>query len=112
MSKRVTTADFIRRAREVHGDRYDYSKVLYRAAIKKVTIICPEHGEFEQTPANHCTGHGCRECGGNKPLTLERFIERANKIHNGRYDYSRVEFKNVESKLKSYVQFMAHLLSD
>lgn len=100
MSKRVTTADFIKRAREVHGDRYDYSKVLYRAANKKVTIICPGHGEFEQTPGNHCTGRGCRECGGNKPWTLERFIERANKIHKGRYDYSQVEFKNVESKVE------------
>jgi hypothetical protein len=100
MSKHVTTADFIQRAREVHGDRYDYSKVLYVAAKIKITIICPEHGEFEQTPSNHSTGYGCRECGGNKPLTLDRFIERANKIHKGRYDYSRVEFKNVESKVE------------
>ena len=100
MSKRVTTADFTQRAREVHGNRYDYSKVLYVAAISKVTIICPEHGEFEQTPANHCTGHGCHECGGNKPLTLDRFIERANRIHKDRYDYSLVEFKNVESKVE------------
>lgn len=100
MPKRVTRADFIQRACEKHGDRYDYSKVLYIAAKKKVMIICPEHGEFEQTPANHCTGHGCYECGGNKPLTSDRFIERANKIHKGRYDYSRVEFKNVESKVE------------
>lgn len=100
MSKRVTTADFIQRACKVHGNRYDYTKVLYVAAKSKVTIICPEHGEFEQTPANHCTGYGCPECGGNKPLTLDRFIERANKIHKGRYDYSRVEFKNVESKVE------------
>ena len=100
MSKRVTTADFIKRAREVHGDRYDYSKASYVAAKNNVTIICPEHGEFEQWPSNHYIGHGCRECGGNKPLTLDRFIERANKIHKDRYDYSRVEFKNVESKIE------------
>ena len=98
MSKRVTTADFIKRAREVHGNRYDYSKVSYVAAISNVTIICPEHGEFEQRPSNHYIGHGCHECGGNKPLTLDKFIERANKKHKGRYDYSRVEFKNVESE--------------
>lgn len=97
MSKRVTTEDFIKRARGVHGNRYDYTKVLYVGAISKVVIICPEHGEFEQTPANHCIGHGCYDCGGNKPLTLERFVDRASKIHGGRYDYSRVEFKNVES---------------
>jgi len=100
MSKHVTTEDFIERARKVHGDRYDYSKVLYVAAISKVKIICPEHGEFEQQPTNHYIGRGCRECVGNKPLTLDRFIERANKIHKGRYDYSRVEFTNVESKIE------------
>lgn len=97
MSKRVTTADFIQRAREVHGTRYDYTKVLYVAAKSKIIIICPDHGEFEQTPANHCIGRGCRECGGNKPLALDRFIERASKIHSSRYDYSCVEFQNVES---------------
>ena len=100
MAKRVTTADFIRRARKVHGNRYNYSKVLYVAAKTKVTIICPEHGEFEQLPPNHYIGHGCHECGGNKPLTLDRFIERANKTHNGRYDYSRVELKNVDTKVE------------
>ena len=100
MSKRVTTAGFIKRATEVHGSRYDYSKVLYVAARIKVTIICSEHGEFDQTPANHCTGRGCRECGGNKPLTLDGFIERAAKIHKGRYDYSFVEFANVECKIE------------
>lgn len=101
MSKRVTTEDFIQRARGVHGDRYDYSKTVYVAAKKKVTIICPEHGEFEQQPHNHFRGNGgCRECAGNKPLTLEKFIERANKAHGNRYDYSRVQFQNVEDKIE------------
>jgi hypothetical protein len=100
MSKHVTTADFVRHARDVHGNRYDYSKASYSAARKYITIICSEHGEFEQWPANHYIGHGCYECGGNKPLTFERFIERANRIHNSRYDYSRVTFRNVESKIE------------
>lgn len=100
MSKHVTTAEFIKRARKIHGNQYDYTKVLYMAAKSKVTIICPKHGEFEQTPANHCTGRGCHECGGNKPLNLNRFVERARKIHNGCYDYSRVKFKNVEGKVE------------
>ena len=100
MSRHVTSADFIQRARKVHGNQYDYTKVLYVAAISKVIIICPKHGEFEQTPANHCSGRGCRECGGNEPITLDRFTEHANKIYNRRYDYSRVKFKNVESKIE------------
>jgi hypothetical protein len=100
VTKCVTTADFIQRAHEVHGYRYDYSKVLYVAARSKVTIICHEHGEFEQSSANHNSGRGCHECGGNKPLTLDRFIERANRVHKGRYDYSRVDLQNVEIKVK------------
>ena len=98
MSKKVTTEDFIRRAREVHGDKYDYSKTAYVAAIKDVTIICTTHGEFQQRPSNHLTGRGCHECGGNKPLTVDRFIERARAMHGKRYDYSQVNFKNVEDK--------------
>lgn len=100
MSKHVTTADFIQRARQLHGNQYNYTKVMYLAAKIKVIIICPKHGEFEQTPANHCSGRGCRECGGNKPLTLARFIERANKVYNDRYDYSCVKFKNGENKVE------------
>ncbi|CAB5108053.1 FIG00920482: hypothetical protein [Olavius algarvensis associated proteobacterium Delta 3] len=99
-ARRKTTEQFIAKASAIHDDRYDYSKVEYVAAIRNVTIICPVHGEFEQRPANHYIGHGCPECGGNKPLTLDRFIERANEIHKSRYDYSRVEFKNVESKVE------------
>ena len=98
MSKKITTEDFIRRAREVHGEKYDYSKTVYVAAISDVTIICPTHGEFQQRPANHLTGRGCHECGGNKPLTLNKFIERANSKHGHSYDYSQVNFKNVEDK--------------
>lgn len=55
--------EWIERARKVHGDRYDYSKVRYVNAHTKVVIICPIHGEFEQTPNNHLTGNGCPKCG-------------------------------------------------
>ena len=99
MAKRVTTQDFIRRAREVHGNRYDYSKSVYVAARQKLTIICPIHGEFQQQPSNHCIGRGCQECGGNKPLTIERFVERAKAKHGDKYDYSLVSFQNVDSKV-------------
>lgn len=99
MSKKVTTEDFITRAREVHGDKYDYSKSVYVAAIKNITIVCPVHGEFQQRPANHLTGRGCRECAGNKPLTVQRFIERAKAKHGDRYDYSQVKFEGVENKV-------------
>ena len=60
---KITTEDFIRRAREIHGDRYDYSKVKCDGTSVKVCIICPEHGEFWQTPNSHLKGCGCPNCG-------------------------------------------------
>ena len=99
MSKKVTTSDFIKRANEVHGNKYNYELTKYIAAVKNVTIICPEHGEFLQRPANHLSGRGCSECGGNKPLTIEKFIERARAEHGDRYDYTQVKFKSVENKI-------------
>lgn len=52
-NKRLTTEEFIRRAKEIHGDIYDYSKVEYKGYLEKVCIVCPEHGEFWQRPGNH-----------------------------------------------------------
>ena len=60
--KRSNTEEFIRKAREVHGDKYDYSKVVYKGALIKVTIICPIHREFEQRPNDHLRGKGCAKC--------------------------------------------------
>lgn len=98
-SYKYTTEEFIRRAREVHGDKYDYSKVVYETGRKKVCIICPEHGEFWQTPQKHLSGQGCARCYGNVKMTKEEFVERANKIHHGKYDYSRVIYEGYEKKI-------------
>lgn len=53
---------FVKRSKERHGDRYDYSKVDYRGAHIHVEILCDRHGSFWQTPANHYTGHDCAQC--------------------------------------------------
>lgn len=63
MSKKLTTEEFIRRAKEVHGDKYDYSKAKYIDCKTKVCIICPIHGEFWQIPTEHLRLRGCPECG-------------------------------------------------
>lgn len=98
---RKNTEWFIAKAKQIHGDKYDYSKVEYKHTMSGVTIICPEHGEYIQTPNRHLAGHGCPKCGGNFPITKEIFIERAKKVHDGKYDYSKVEFTgNSESKVR------------
>ena len=63
MPKRLTTDEFISRAMEKHGDKYDYSKVEYINAQTKVCIICKEHGEFWQRASEHLNGCGCKLCG-------------------------------------------------
>ena len=75
--KKLTTDDFIKRAKEVHGDKYDYSKVEYKNAKTKVCIICPKHGEFWQEPRHHLDGKGCPCCKRVKKLTTDDFIKRA-----------------------------------
>ena len=90
-SQRHTTEKFIERARAIHGDRYDYSKVKYVNATTRVTIICSEHGEFEQPPSSHLNGNGCRKCGG-QFMDTEYFIEKSRAIHGDKYDYSKVEY--------------------
>ena len=91
--------DFIEKAKKVHGDKYDYSKVEYINTHTKVCIICPEHGEFWQTPGNHIYGQGCPICGGTHGITLERFIENANKKHNFKYTYENAVYKDAHTKL-------------
>ena len=103
-SYKKTTEEFIEEAKKIHKDKYDYSKVEYEHENDKVCIICPEHGEFWQTPKTHLNGCGCPKCanienGFNKRLPLKTFINRANEIHNSKYDYSKVEYKNTETKV-------------
>ena len=97
--KNLTTEEFIERAKKVHGNKYDYSKVKYIHSLTDVIIICYIHGEFLQTPNNHFGGAGCQKCAGSCRLSTEEFIKRATKIHNNKYDYSNTNFINVSEKV-------------
>jgi hypothetical protein len=93
-TKKSTKEDFITKAKEIHGDKYDYSKVDYKNNKTEVCIICPIHGEFYQTPKNHLSGRGCPKCSGNKKYTKEDFVQESSKVHGYKYDYSKVVYKN------------------
>ena len=104
MSKKKTKEEFIKEAKKIHGDKYDYSKVDYVNSATKVCIICPEHDEFEQAPHNHLRGHGCPKCKGDKnrerkTLTKKEFIKRANEAHNDKYNYTKVNYVNRKAKV-------------
>ena len=93
MTKR-TINDFISKAREVHGNKYDYSKVNYINCKTKVCIICPIHGYFWQTPDNHLHGRRCPKCSKVFRINTESFIEMSKRIHGDKYDYSKVNYVN------------------
>lgn len=97
--RRLTTESFIEKAKEIHGDKYDYSKVDYVNSQTKVCIICPKHGEFWQKPNDHLNGKGCRKCVNNTPLTTDVFIKRAKKVHGDKYNYSKVNYVNANEKV-------------
>lgn len=101
---RLTTEEFIKRAKEIHGNKYNYSMVEYINYETKVCIICPIHGKFWQTPLNHLVGKGCKKCGimntiKKEKLTTEEFIKKAKEIHGDKYDYSKVKYIDSHTKV-------------
>lgn len=100
-NQKISSSDFINRAREVHGAKYDYSQVDFRNTSSKVTIVCRRHGAFEQLPNSHINlKQGCPACKSNHKLTKAEFIRRAKEIHGETYDYSRVVYLNVNTKVE------------
>lgn len=104
---RLTTLEmFLSQAIEIHGDKYDYSKVEWKNTRTPITIICPIHGEFSQVPQNHIRLKcGCRICGREianakiNKYNTNYFIERAKQIHGDKYDYDKVECFNATGKV-------------
>ena len=108
---------FLRRAKQRHGQRYDYSLVEYTRLTDTITIVCPVHGPFYQTAGNHLRA-GCRVCGvkqAGQTLTTRHkqspdhvkrernkkaFLKRAISVHGSTYDYSRVVYINTGSKIE------------
>lgn len=104
MCKKLTTEEFIEKARLVHGDKYHYSKVEYVNSAINVIIVCTVHGEFQQRPGNHLSGKGCMKCGvktssAKRTKTPEEFIEAAKAVHKNKYKYVSESYKGIEKKL-------------
>ena len=101
---KYTTDSFIEKAKSIHGDKYDYSKTVYISKRLPVTIICPIHGEFKQTPEKHLIGHGCQKCGIEKvgrknALTTEEFIRRSKEKFGDKLSYELVEYKDNQTQV-------------
>lgn len=98
MRTKLTTIEFVTRAKLVHGDKYDYSNTKYISARNVVNIICNIHGEFNQKPSHHTNGSGCPKCTKNIP-TEKEFIEKASLVHSNKYDYSNVKYINTREQI-------------
>lgn len=81
----LTKVEYIKKARKKHGQKYDYSAVQYRGLRAKINIICPKHGPFTQTAAQHLR-YGCTDCGKEISGGWRRrdYIKRAQRINAGR----------------------------
>ena len=107
LKRRSTTVFFVKAARKIHGDKYDYSKTKYTKAKIPIIIICKKHKEFEQLPTTHLTGAGCNDCGNeiigkklrNSIKKVIRILEE--KRGKGNFDYSLIHktYKNNRSIL-------------
>lgn len=104
MSK-LTQEEVIRRFKEKHGDKYDYSLSEYKGMHAKIKIICKDHDVFEQTPNNHIR-YGCFKCGGTSPMTKDEFIKRSIETHGDKYNYDKVVY--VKSRLNVIINCPDH----
>lgn len=102
---KMDTDNFINKANKVHNNFYDYSETEYIRSNEKVKIICPVHGFFSQEANSHLCGKKCPKCSLliralKRKDSKEDFIKKANKVHNEKYDYSLVNYKNNKTLVK------------
>jgi rubrerythrin/very-short-patch-repair endonuclease len=102
--KKLTNDEYIDKVSKKHNGFYDYSKVNYVNSRTPITIICPKHGEFNQSAGSHMQGQGCPKCRYEKSssktrTTVDDFIERANNKHDNKYTYEKSVYKNSGTKL-------------
>lgn len=89
-----TNEQVIKRAKEVHGDFYDYSKVNYSGIYAPITIICPTHKEFNQTANGHLRGAGCPKCKKSKgEKMVSKILDKHKIIYREQYKFQECKFK-------------------
>ncbi len=101
-TKSMSNEEFIEKARNIHGDKYDYSKVNYKNAHIHVNIICPKHGVFSQTPNNHLyIQNGCPCCGKNTSKVADDWLDSLNVPKENREKH--LSLNNKVYKVDGYI---------
>jgi len=96
---------FITKSDKIHCGKYDYSLVNYTGIFKKIEIICPIHGKFEQIAHNHLQGRGCQQCKKEaikkaRSLGYDMFIKKVRLIHKDKYRYSNKTYLDTRHKIE------------
>ena len=97
--RKLTFNTFIEKANIIHDNKYDYTNINVLEYKKLSKIICPTHGEFEQTPHSHLSGSGCPKCANVYRYSTDEYIKKSKIIHGERYDYSKVCYNNMYKKI-------------
>ena len=95
---KFTNEIFIKKAQQIHGNKYDYSEINYINSHTEIKILCREHGYFNQMPLNHLKGNQCYKCS-NIVRTNDDFITKANTIHKNIYTYDKTDYKSTRNKV-------------
>lgn len=96
--------NFIKEAISVHGNKYIYTNTLYTHYQQALTITCPIHGDFKQTPLTHVSGSGCKKCGYIKvstalSMSFEEFQNNAHSKFNHKYTYLKDTYTNGQGSV-------------
>ena len=94
------TKEFIEKAKNVHGDKYNYSHVCYLTRETEVDIICPIHGSFKQKPFVHLRGSKCPKCVGKHKRSNTEFVNEAKIVHGNKYEYKDISLTKMKDKVK------------
>ena len=107
LKNRNNIDETIKKAEEIHEGKYDYSLIKeYVNNREKLPIVCHEkdkngieHGIFWQSFDKHILKkHGCPKCNC-KVRTKDSFIGDAIKIHGDKFNYKKIEYNGVHTKV-------------
>lgn len=104
MTRKLTQQEFLDRAKEIHGDKYDYSKSVCIGSNSKITVTCLVHGDWQLDARSHLRGNGCQRCANQSKANLtsqiarREFVDKANKVHNNFYSYEKFIYRTNREK--------------
>lgn len=104
-ANKVRTLDwFVKKARKVHGDKYDYSDAKYTGAARPITYRCPKHGLVTQRAYSHLEGSGCNDCfieglPDARRISKEEFLKKVHDKHGDMISFGNFKYQGVKAKL-------------